>query len=52
MWNTALTQGCENLRRGQDGEGKSRDQGWELTMEPELRLISKHMAGGLCSCKR
>ena len=36
---TAWTQGCENLGQGLGGEGKSREQGWELTMQPELRLI-------------
>lgn len=39
------------VRKGEerDGEGKGREQEEELIMEPELRLIEKHMAGGLCS---
>lgn len=30
---------------GKDGKGKSREQEWKFIMEPELRLIEKHIIG-------
>lgn len=32
--------------KGWGREGKGREQEWEFIMEPELRLIEKHIAGG------